>query len=150
MKIINEFTINLAKGRTIQDVIRASKYDEINPLVIEGVQKKRLSLNNEDLGVHQIVIIGTDENISSNDVLAVTRKLGLIRPNYGDAFLFGEQYPDEQITGPIIFLHDPQYIWSGYSFNLALDVNEKGRLISLVSSGGWWHNKFRFAFRKKS
>jgi len=149
MKITNEITTNLAKRRAIQDVIKASKYDEINFLITEGVQKKRLSLIDEYPGVHQIVIIGTDESISSGDVLSAAQKMGLIRPSYGDAFLVGEQHPDEQIAGPIVFFHDPQYMWSGYSFNLVLDVNKKGRLISLVSSGGWWHSGFRFAFRRK-
>lgn len=150
MKVITECTIKLAKRRKIEDVIRASKYDEVNFLITEGVSKKRLSLQGEESGEWDIVIIGTDdESISSGDVLSQARRMGLVRPNYGDAFLVGEQHPDEQIAGPLVFLHDPQYMWSGHSFNLVLDTSRKGRIISLVSSGGWWHSGFRFAFRKK-
>jgi len=150
MKIITEFTIKLAKKRKIEDVIRASKYDDVNFLIMEGVRKKRLHLkNNKEVGERTIVIVGFDESVSSNDVLSEARKLGLTRPSYGDAFLVGEQHPDEQIAGPIVFLHDPQYSWSGYSFNLVLDISRKGRIISFISSGGWWHSGFRFAFRKE-
>lgn len=150
MKVITECTIKLAKRRKIEDVIEASKYDEVNFLITEGVGKKRLSLQDQGAGEWEVVIIGTDdESISSGDVLSQARRMGLVRPSYGDAFLVGEQHPDEQIAGPIVFLHDPQYMWSGHSFNLVLDTSRKGRIISLVSSGGWWHSGFRFAFRKK-
>ncbi len=150
MKVITECTIKLAKRRKIQDVIRASKYDEVNFLITEGASKKRLSLSDEEVGERTIVVVSTDdESISSGDVLSEARRMGLVRPSYGDAFLIGEQHPDEQIAGPIVFLHDPQYMWSGHSFNLVLDVSRKGRIISFVSSGGWWHSGFRFAFRKK-
>lgn len=149
MKIITEFTVKLAKRRKIEDVIKASKYDEVNFLITEGVRKRRLSLQDEEVGEWTIVIIRSDENVSSNDVLSEARRLGLVRPSYNDAFLVGEQHPDEQIVGPIVFLHDPHYSWSGHSFNLVLDVSRKGRIISFISSGGWWHSGFRFAFRKK-
>lgn len=149
MKIITEFVVKLAKRRRVEDIIRASKYDEVNFLITEGVQKKRLSLQNEEIGERTIVIVGSDESVSSNNALSEARRLRLVRPSYGDAFLVGEQHPDEQIVGPIVFLHDPQYSWSGHSFNLALDVSQEGRIISFISSGGWWHSRFRFAFRKK-
>lgn len=149
MKVITEFTIKLTKRRKIEDVIKASKYDEVNFLITEGIRKKRLSLQDEEIGERTIVIIGLDESVSSNDVLSEARRLKLIRPSYDDAFLVGEQHSDEQIAGPIVFLHDPQYSWNGHFFNLLLDVGQKGRVISLVSSGGWWHCGFRFAFKKK-
>jgi hypothetical protein len=149
MKTITEFTVKLTKKRKIEDVIRASKYDEVNFLIMDGVRKKRLFLRDEEVGERTIVLIGSEESVGSNDVLFEARRLGLVRPSYGDAFLVGEQHPNEQVAGPIVFLHDPQYSWSGHSFNLVLDVSRKGRIISFVSSGGWWHSGFRFAFRKK-
>lgn len=149
MKVITEVTIKLAKKRKIEDVIKASKYNEINFLITEGIRKRRLSLQDEEVGERTIVVVGADESISSSDVLSEARWMGLVRPSYGDCFLVGEQHPDEQTTGPIVFLHDPQYSWSGHSFNLVLDVSRKGRIISFVSSGGWWRSGFRFAFRKK-
>lgn len=149
MKVITEFTIKLAKKRKIEDVIKASKYDEVNLLITEGIRKRRLSLRDEEVGERTIVIVGTGESVSSNDMLSEARRLRLVRPSYGDAFLVGEQYPDEQIAGPIVFLHNPQFSWSGYSFNLVLDLSRKRRIITFVSSGGWWHSGFRFAFRKK-
>ena len=149
MKVITQFTIKLAKKRKIEDVIKASKYDEVNFLITEGIRKGRLSLQNEEIGERTIVIVGSDESISSSDALSEARRMGLVRTSYGDAFITGEQHPNEQIVGPIVFLHDPQYSWSGHSFNIVLDVSRKGRIISLVSSGGWWYSGFRFAFRKK-
>lgn len=149
MKILTEFTVRLDKERKIEDVIRASRYDEMNFLIKEGIQKKRLSFQNEEVGKRTVIIIGIDDSMSSNDVLFCARKMGLTRPSQGDAFLVGEQNPNEQIAGPIVFLHNPPYLWSGHSFNLVLDVSRKGRIISFISSGGWWHSGFRFAFRKK-
>lgn len=151
IKIIAELTVNFAKKVTIESVIKRSNYDEINFLVKEGIRKKRLSLQNEICGERKIVLVGVDNSISSQEVLIEAIDMGLNRPTYGDAFLLGEQYPNEQISGgPIVFLHDPQYSWGAYFFNLVLNVNDsKGRSISLVSSGGSWSRRFRFAFRRK-
>lgn len=147
MKIMTEFTIKLAKERALEEIIKASDYAEVNFLVKEGIQKKRLSMRNEVPGEHRIILLGIDDGISSQEVLTETRRIRLDRPTHGDAFLFGEQHPDEQNSGPIVFLHELQYSWSGYSFNLLLDTSRRGRIISLISSGGWWHSGFRFAFR---
>ncbi len=149
VKVIAELTVELTKKRTIEGIIKASGYNEVNFLIKEGAQKKRLSLQDEVYGERKIVLVGIDDSISSQEVLTEARRLGLSRPTYGDAFLLGEQHPDEQISGRIVFLHDPQYSWSGHSFNLVLDTSRKGRVISLISSGGWWHSGFRFAFRSK-
>ncbi|MFA6754143.1 MAG: hypothetical protein WCR84_03240 [Candidatus Paceibacterota bacterium] len=150
MKVITEFTIKLVKKRKIKDVIKASKYNEVNFLITEGIRKRRLSLQNEEIGEQTIVIVGSDESVSSNDVLSEARRLGLVRPSYGNAFLVGEQRPDEQITGPIVFLHDPQYSWSGHSFNLVLDVNRKGRIYQLRIFRWLVAQWVSFRFQKKA
>lgn len=147
MKIITEFTIELAKQRTIEEIIKASNYDEVNFLIKEGIRRKRLSMRDETPGKRRIVVLGIDDNISSQEVLAEARRMGLSRPTYGDTFLLGEKYPDKQNSGLIVFLHDPQYSWSGYFFDLFLDISSKDRIISMVSSGGSWHSGFLFAFR---
>ena len=110
MKVIAEFTVTFAKRRKIEDVIKASRYDDINFLITKGIRKKSLFLQDEEVGERTIVIIGNSKSVNSNDVLSETRRLGLIRPSCGDAFLVGEQHPDEQIVGPIIFFHDPRYL----------------------------------------
>lgn len=95
------------------------------------------------------MLLGVDDNINFQEVPTEAVRRGLSRPTYEDAFLFGEQHPDEQRKGPIVFLHDPEYLWCGYSFNLILGINCGSRTISFISSGSSWHSGYRFAFVDK-
>lgn len=63
MKVITEVTIKLAKKRKIENVIKASKYNEVNFLITERVRKKRLFLQDEEIGEWTIVIVWTDETL---------------------------------------------------------------------------------------
>lgn len=150
MKIINEFTVKLARRRSIRELVQSGNYGHVNFLVRQGVTKNRFTLQEEVPGDRQIVILGSDDEVGSNDVLTAARKMGLVRPSMVDAFLIGEQNPEQQTKGPILFLHDPQYIWSGHVFYMMLDYNKKGRGVTFISSGGIWDRKFRFAFRRKT
>ncbi len=140
------FVIKNPKVRTADQLIRAGRYDEVNYVINEGITKKRFPLDDQIVGEYTIVILDADCDVGSHDVLSEARTKRLLRPTYADVFLLGEQHPDEQLKGPIVFLHDPQYFWSGHSFNMVLNATRKNRIISLVSSGGWWHSGYRFAF----
>lgn len=139
------FVIKSVKKRTIEDVLKAGNYDEVNFLIKDGIRKKTLCMQDEKIGDRKIILLGSDDSMSSQEVFSHALRNGLNRPTRGDAFLFGEQHPDEQRKGPIVFLHDPEYSWSAYSFHLLLDANRRHRIISLISSGGWWHSGYRFA-----
>lgn len=143
------FHIKNPKFRTADQLLKAGQYDETNYVVSEGIRKKRFPVDNQSVGDFEIVVIDFDCNVTSHDVLSEARDLRLRRPVYADAFLLGEQYPDEQQKGPIVFLHDPQYFWSGHCFNLVLTAIKNRRAIRLVSSGSWWHSGYRFAFGRR-
>lgn len=140
------FVIEVTKKRRMGDILKAGKYDEVNPLITEGIQKRKLLTQDLRLGKRKMVLLWTDDNISSQEVLTEASIMKLARPTHGDAFLFGEQFPEEQRKDALVFLHDPQYSWGGHSFNLVLKADRERRIISLVSSGGWWHSGYRFVF----
>ena len=143
------FVVKFTKRRDIGDVLKAGRYDDINFLIRDGIKKKRLSLRDEEIGDRKITLLGFDYHINFQEVLIEARRQRLILPSLGDPFLFGEQEPNEQKQGSIVFLHDPSYFWSGCSFQLMLGLNSKGRNISFVSSGSEWPKGCRFAFRSK-
>lgn len=143
------FVIEITKKRRVGDILKEGKYDVVNLLVMEGIQKRKLVTQDLSLGKRKMVLLWSDDNISSQEVLAEASRRRLVRPTHGDAFLFGEHYPEEQRGGEIVFLHDPQYSWSGHLFNLILKAERGRRIISLTSSGGWWHGGCRFVFIEK-
>lgn len=150
MKIISEFNITLVKGRTLDDIAEAGRYDEINALVKGALERRRLPIQDPGTSQRMIGLMEVEDTVDSHDVLARAAKMGWMRPSVEDAFLLGEQCPQAQKEGKIVFLCEPPYVWSGHSFQLMLDFDRsKGRIITLVSSGSRWHNGYRFALRKK-
>lgn len=147
---IQKFVVNMQKGKTARQIVEAGNFGNVNQLIWEGIRKRRLTMNEIPAGARNIVLLGTDEEISfSHEMLAEAAKMKLKRPEHGDAFLFGQKYPEEQKKGRIVFLHDPAYLWSGHSFNIVLGKEGKQRTISLVASGGKWPQGCRFAFVEK-
>lgn len=144
---VAEFTVALEANRTIEDLLRSGNYDEVNFLVREGIRKKRFSVRDESVGKRKIVLLGMDDKTTFETLLNESRGMGLDKPTVTDVFLFGEQHPQEQLLGPIVFLHEDRYLWNGYFFNFVLSRSKRGRVISLASSGGLWHSDYRFAFR---
>jgi hypothetical protein len=138
------------KLRTAEQLLIAGRYNQVNYVVSEAIRKKKFSVDEQLVGEFEIVIISVDENVDSHDVVSKARELGLRRPVYAEALLLGEQHPDEQRKGPIVFLHDPQYSWSGHSFNLVLTANKNRRAITFVSASDWWHSGYRFAFVRQT
>jgi len=142
----SKFLVSMPEERTIEQVLAAGNYGEVNFVIRSGVHKKFLSMKGEPLGNRKIVLLEPDDRIATCQLLEEARNQKLRRPTYADAFLFGELYPDEQNKGPIVFLHDPAYLWSGHSFYLVLNVKNGRRAISLISVGDWWEYGHRFAF----
>lgn len=145
----NVFHIKNPKVRPADQMLKAGHYNETNHVVSEGIKKKKFPVDNQVVGEYEIVIIDVDWNTSSQDVLSIASNLRFRRPVYADALLLGEQYPNEQQKGPIVFLHDPQYFWGGHFFSLVLKADQNRRIISLVSSSGWWSSSYRFAFGRR-
>ena len=150
MKIICEFNVTLVKGRTLNEITAVSGYNEINALVRGALERRRLPIQDPSTSQRTIGLMGVEDTVDSHDVLARATEMGWTRPSVEDAFLLGEQSPQAQKEGKIVFLCEPPYVWSGHSFQLMLDFDRaKGRIITLVSSGSRWHNGYRFALRKK-
>ncbi len=144
---IEKFLITLTKKRKINDILFGGKFDEVNFLVRDGIQRKRIIVQDETLGSRQITILSFDEAVDAQTVKLAAYRLRLLFAKYEDVFLFGEQYPEEQKKGPIVFLSDTPYLWSGHLFNFSLDMTRSGkRKISLVSSGGNFPMNQRFGF----
>lgn len=149
MSVIKSFELSLKARRQPEDLLRAGKYSEVNQLIREGIKKKRFSFDGEDLVDRKISILEIKDLTASQDVVRMAKKMALRPPSMIDAFLMGEKFPDEQLEGPIVFLHEPEYAWNGHLFQVVLGKGYKGRMITLVSSGGYWHDGYRFAFRGK-
>lgn len=135
--------------RTIQKVLSGGKFDEVNFLIREGIEKKRIRRGDQLFGERKIVLVSFDEPLPSSEIKRLARKLKLVSTVQEDSFYFGESFPDEQKKGRIIFLSDSPYTWSGHSFDFALDFEEGKRRITLISSGGNWSTENRFAFQSK-
>ena len=145
---IHYFEIELARKRRIDEILKSGNFGEVNFLIKEGIQKKRIVVQDERLGKRKVILFSSDRPVSTQDVKLAAQRARLIPANQEDVFLFGEQFPEEQRKGVIIFLSDSPYLWSGHLFNFSLDITAKTKLrkISLVSSGGDWPVGNRFAF----
>lgn len=148
---INYFEIELSRTRKIDEILRSGKFGEINFLIKEGIQKNRITLQDERLGKRRIALLSSDCPVSTQDVKLAAQRARLIPTKQEDVFLFGEQFPNEQEKGAIIFLSDSPYLWSGHLFNFSLDINSKTKLrkISLISTGGDWPVGTSFAFTER-
>lgn len=72
--------------------------------------------------------------------------LGLERPYYEDALHFGIAFPNVQLEGPVVFLHDP---WSGFYGRrdaLCLWNNAGRRELGLEGFDNPWMQDYRLAF----
>jgi hypothetical protein len=139
-------TLKNRKKRKAEELVRAGNYEEINFVIAEGIKRKRFSVEDQTIGEYQIILVEIEQDLDSSEVLTWASSARLERPAYADAFLLGEQHPDEQKAGPIIILHDA-YCWSGHFFNLVLKTDKSGRrILSLLSIAGRWAKGTRFAF----
>jgi len=143
---ISTFVVELKKQLSAKEAIVAGNYDEVNYLINQGATKNRFSMGGYKSGERKIVLLEVNDSITSQEILFRASRMDLQRPTYRDAFLFGEQYPEEQKNATIVFLHEPPYYYSGHFFNLVLDVRKNRRRVSFVSSGGLWDVSYRFAF----
>ncbi len=142
-----EFIVKLDKKRTAAEIVKAGKYDEVNYLIRNGIQMKKIYLKDNKNETRKIVLLEFDDKVGLEKPVIAARKLKLHQPTYQDAFLFGEQHPEEQTKSTIIFLLESPFLYSGHFFNLILDERKNGRVISLIS--GLRTGNCRFAFIEK-
>ncbi|OGM95308.1 hypothetical protein A2524_04535 [Candidatus Wolfebacteria bacterium RIFOXYD12_FULL_48_21] len=148
VKIIGPFQINTAGNRTTEDVVAAGNYSWASEIV-NGVN---FPMRPMPEGLREIVILEFDHLPTQDQMLRVVSGQDLDFPRHEDALFFGEQYPDEQCNGSIVFLHEPWKCLGDGSFVLVLqcDSADKKRGLGLTTVGLIGTRNRRFAFVCKS
>ena len=142
--VFGEYGIHRDNKRDTARLIKAGAYAGVNMLIKPETFPIRVP---DVAGERRIVIVGYDtpNNVDANEVIRDSQRLKLSRPDYEDAFFFGEQYPEVQLEAPVVFLHEG-YSWGGHRFYLVLDAEKGRRTLRLVNAGGMWRGTNRFAF----
>jgi hypothetical protein len=96
--------------------------------------------------VRSLVLLEFDRAVTFEDVVADGTRLGLERPTYEDALVFGIAHPEVQRERPILFLHDPWLGAFGRRDVLCLWHNAGRRELGLEGFDDTWAPEFRFAF----
>jgi hypothetical protein len=94
----------------------------------------------------EIVLLGFDRDVTSEEVIARGVELGLERPRYEDALYFGISYPEVQSEWPVVFLHDPWFGFFGRRDVICLWSNAGRRELGLEGFDDTWSRGYRFAF----
>jgi len=144
-KIIGSFQINTTGNRTAEEVVAAGNYDWRN----DWVNGENFPMRPMPEGPREIVFLEFDHDPGSEEVLAEAQRQGFDRPMYEDALFFGEQHPEEQRNGPIVFLHEPRQDPVGYLVVLVLGCGGRDRHLLLRCFGRSWDRRCRFAFVRK-
>lgn len=141
------FQIVVGGNRTTEEVIKAGKYDWVDPHIDSKsfpIESRRNDEVTIEIMEDSAFDLSSEEAIRDADIFR-----GLERPSYEDALFFGEQFPEEQKRRrEIVFLHTP---WRDSSINdyvLALLSTSRGRELRLFPFNSKWHHSVAFAFRK--
>ena len=140
--------LKIADGRTTEELVRDGKYNYANP----DINSKNFPVRARKEKSFKIEFIegkDFDHDPTSEEVLAEAKRRGLERPVYEDGPYFGEEHPEVQREGPVVFLHEP---W--------LDSGGHLRVVCLWDGGGYrklylycfahrWPRACRFAFVRK-
>ena len=132
--------------RVGRHILTKCGFDKVNYLVRDGINKGRINLSEKTKRSYELVLAQNSLSMTTNDVLIWASQQKFEKTRFIDAFTFAAQYPDVQKDGPIIFLQEAPYFWSGYSFYLMLGYTDLGRVVTFVSGGGIWSSRYRFAF----
>ena len=143
--INNAFRIVTSGNRTTDEVIAAGNYDWKN----DWVNGKNFSMRPMPEGPREIVFLEFDHDPGSEEVLAEAARQGLERPRYEDTLFFGEQHPEEQRNGPVVFFHKPWQDPSRSLRVLVLRCSGRGRGLDLDYFDYGWGQRCRFAFVRK-
>lgn len=144
-QIKNAFRIVTGGNRTTDEVIAAGNYDGKN----DWVNGENFPMRPMPEGPREIVFLEFDHDPGSEEVLAEATRQGLERPRYEDALFFGEQHPEEQRSGPIVFLHEPWQDPYRFLDVLVLYCDGRFRRLGLSYFVNKWFQRCRFAFVRK-
>lgn len=130
---------------TTEELVRAGHYDWVN----DYITSRNFPIRSHESDEAEIVLFEFDHDPTSEEVLAVAEKHGLVRPTYEDALRFGKQHPEEQRKGPIVFLHEPWLSPHDHRLVVVLDGNASFRSLDLDLFDDGWRRRYRFAFLRK-
>ena len=130
---------------TTKELVEAGHYDWAN----EYINSQNFPIRFHEPDEAHVVFLWFDHSSTSEEVLAVAEKQGLVRPTYEDALQLGIQYPEEQRKGPIVFLHEPWLNPGGLRYVVVLDGHASSRDLFLYFFDSRWSHHSRFAFFRK-
>lgn len=143
----DSFTLATGDGRSAKQLLAAGNFDYVGDYARMFVEEDSFPINT-DKDEFDIEYVEFDYDPTSEQVLAQFKKLGLLRPQPEDALRFGEKYPEEQRTNPIVFLHEPWSAPDGNRNVLYLNRNGSERNVDMRWFGGRWPRDYRFAARR--
>jgi hypothetical protein len=137
------YRVTAGDGRSTEELVAAGDY---------GYAHSCITSENFPVGrfggkrVREIVLLGFDQPTTAAEATSAAAQGGLERPTYEDALHFGIAYPDVQIEGPVLFLHDPWFGFFGRRDVICLWSNAGRRELGLEGFDEAWPTPYRFAF----
>ena len=145
--IKNIFTLSVNYSRTVEDGIKAGKYDWSNSDITSGHFPTKHCPGSEE-GV-KIELVHFGKNMNTEDVLSELSKKGLRPAELHELLVLGEKHSDLQREFPIVALGS---VWQHpYGFRNCADLYRlgSGRYLHLRWIGHRWDDDCRFAAVRK-
>jgi hypothetical protein len=137
------YRVTAGDGRSTEELVAAGHYGYAHSCITsENFPAGRFGGKR----VREIALIGFDQATTAAQATSAAAQRGLERPTYEDALHFGIEYPDVQIEGPVIFLHDPWFGFFGRRDVICLWSNAGRRELGLEGFDEAWPPHYRFAF----
>jgi hypothetical protein len=142
-RVTESYRITIGDGRSTEELVEAGAYAYAHSCVTSENFPARPSGERRE---REIVLLEFEHEVTTEEVFADARRLGLVRPVYEDALYFGAQHPAVQRERSVVFLHDPWFGFFGRRDVLCLWTNVGRRELGLEDFDGRWSGHGRFAF----
>jgi hypothetical protein len=137
------YEIAIGDGRSTEALVEAGNYGYAHSCVTSDNFPARQFGGRR---AREIVLLGFNREVTTEDAIGEAARLGLERPLYEDALYFGAEYPEVQRVRPVVFLHDPWFGFFGRRDVVSLWSNAGRRELGLEGFDGPWRPSWRFAF----
>lgn len=135
LRIDGGLSLKIGDGRTTEELVRDGNYSHSDP----KVNSANFPVRAKKRVVSEIVLLESNQSLSSEEALAEAVRRGLKRPTYEDALHFGIEYPEAQRKRLVVFLHEPWHSPCSRLKIICLFGNASQRNIGL----GWFGNKWK-------
>src|SRR5262245_14587935 len=140
---MRRYLITSGDGRSTEALVDAGRYGYAHSCVSSDNFPVRPT---GAARLREVVLLGFERTVSSDEAIREATRLGLERPTYEDALHFGIEHPEVQRDGPVVFLHDPWHGFFGRRDVLCLWSNAGRRELGLDGFDDGWDPRYRFAF----